>query len=77
MAENRSVSIRPGHTGNDVPSNLRAPKYGGNREFTKWWEHWMSKVPDSRFSQKSTRAVPNKASYYRDSDDTTKQEDAA
>ena len=79
MSEKRNVNIRSRDTAKHSPANAPASGSGGNKEFNQWWEHWMSKVPNSRLSAKSalTKSALDEASYQSELDETMQQKDAA
>jgi hypothetical protein len=79
MSEKGSANVQSRDTANHPPTTSPTSGYGGNQEFNRWWEHWMSKVPNSRLSAKSTltKDSPDKASYPSELDETMKQKDAA
>ena len=79
MSEKQSGNVRSRDTANHPSTNSPTSWYGGNKEFNQWWEHWMSKVPNSRFSAKSTltKSALDKASYQSDLDEDMIEKDAA
>jgi flagellar hook-basal body complex protein FliE len=79
MSEKRSVNIRSRDTANPAKTNVPASGYAGNKEFNQWWEHWMSKVPNSRLSAKGTLTTSalDEASYLSELTDAMQEKDAA
>jgi hypothetical protein len=77
MSDKSDTKVQPRHTANYLPANSASFKYGGNIEFNKWWEHWMSKVRNSRPPAKGTFMTPNKASYPTELAETVPEKDAA
>jgi hypothetical protein len=77
MSEKGSPNVQP--RAGRLPTNSSTARYKGNKEFNQWWEHWMSKVPNSRLSAKSTltKNTTGKASYPSELDETMKRKDAA
>jgi hypothetical protein len=64
------------NTASHPPTNSPTSKYAGNKEFNQWWEHWMSKIPNSPLSAGMVR-TPNNASYPTELDETMRKKDAA
>jgi hypothetical protein len=77
MSDKRDTKAEPRHTANYLSANSPGLKYGGNKEFNQWWEHWMSKVRDSRSPAKGTLMISNRTTYPIESDETMQEKDAA
>jgi hypothetical protein len=76
MSEKGSANVQPRNAASHT--NLSTPRYGGNKEFNRWWDYWMSKVPDSRVSaQSKQRIAVNKTTYSNELDDAIDEKDAA
>ena len=79
MSEKRTANIRSRNTASPHTTNVSTSGYAGNKEFNQWWEHWMSKVPNSRLRAKSTmtNSALDEASYLSELDDAMREKDAA
>lgn len=79
MSEKRSANMQSRDTANAATTNVPASGYGGNKEFNQWWEHWMSKVPNSRLGAKSTmtKSALDEARYTSELDETIQRKNAA
>ncbi len=79
MSGKRSTNIRPGDTANHLRTNSPTSSSAGNKEFNQWWEHWMSKVSNSRLNAKSAlpKSALDEATYRSELDQTMRQKDAA
>ena len=78
MSEKRSANVQPKDAANHA--NSSTSRYEGNREFNRWWQYWMSKVPQSRLNTQSkptTIALNKAATYSNELDDTIDEKDAA
>ena len=53
MQKKGSANVQPNRTANHVRTDSPIVTYGANREFNRWWEHWMSKVPHTRLHAQS------------------------
>ena len=61
VGQNLLKPIRPseGAEGQRWWGGVAAWGIHGNEEFTKWWNHWMSRIPDSRASLNSNLTRKN------------------
>jgi hypothetical protein len=78
MSEKRSANMRSRNTANSRTTNVPTSGYGGNKEFNQWWEHWMSKVSNSRFTKSTpTTSALEEVSYLSELDEAMQEKDAA
>ena len=79
MSGKRSTNMQPSDTANHLRTNSPTSSYAGNKEFNQWWEHWMSKVSNSRLNAKSAlpKSALDEATYRSELDQTMRQKDAA
>ena len=79
MSGKRSTNIQPSDTANHLRTSSPTSSYAGNKEFNQWWEHWMSKVSNSRLNAKSTltKSALDEASYPSEIDEAMQEKDAA
>jgi hypothetical protein len=77
MSEKSNTKVQLKHTTNHLPANSPGLRYGGNKEFNQWWEHWMSKVRNSRLPAKSTLMTPNETTYPIELAENMQEKDAA
>ena len=79
MPEKGSANIKSRDTANNPQTRSITTRYGANKEFNQWWEHWMSKVPNARLSGNKTLAkdTPDDAGYPSELDGPVTRKDAA